>query len=324
MKTNILILLVCLSACVAVWGLFLRDPGNRASVHLPGGLRLTTPGSHELDGLPGPLIHTSSPYLNGRAHWFSEHFNGLFMDALGPEPWRGLDPRVVIHRQPFSDGPWLKVLDEQEAETRKTTESQTVEAHLAIELAGVSSEDLLQFLVFSGFQKKIEGIGRLERELFFPPLATPLPELTGDFVIEPNQFICRERTQRPEFLAQPTACYYLFDARRIGDAYLLRYDLLANSRRAIRSTGLSAVFSGKDPAPVHLSAGQYVITPSDAGARLHHVGFYSGQSMPALFDEFVRKHTVDFFQKMGKTIRALASSWEVTPEAREWAATALR
>ncbi len=320
MKTNILILLVCLSACVAAGGLFLRDPGNKVTGHLQGGLRLATTGSHELDDLPGPLIQTNSPYLNGRAHWFSEHFNGLFMDALGPEPRRTLDPRAVIHRQPFSDGPWLKVLDEHEAETRRTIESQTVEAHLVIELAGVSSEDLLQFLIFSGYQKKIEGIGRLERELFLPPLAAPLPELGRDVVIEPHQFICRERTQRPEFLAQPTACYYLFDARRFGDAYLLRYDLLANSRRA----GLSAGLSGKNPATIHLSTGQFVITPSDAGVRLHHVGFYSGQSMPALFDDFVKNHTVDFFQKMGKTIRSLASSWKASPEAREWAETALR
>ena len=320
MKTNILILLLCLSACVAVGGLFLRDTGNKASGRLKGGSRRATPGSHELDDLPGPLIQTNSPYLNGRGHWFSEHFNGLFMDALGLEPLRALDPRVVIHRQPFSNGPWLKVLDEHEAKARTTTESQTVEAHLVIELAGVSSEHLLQFLIFSGYQKKIEGIGRLERELFFSPFASPLPELGHDFVIEPHQFICRERTQRPEFLAQPTACYYLFDARRFGDAYLLRYDLLANSRRA----GLSAGLSGKVPATIHLSAGQFVITPSDAGARLHHVGFYSGQSMPAVFDEFVKNHTVDFFQKMGKTIRSLAPSWEASPEAREWAETALR
>ncbi len=318
MKTNILILLLCLSACVAVGGLFLRDTGNKASGRLKGGSRRATPGSHELDDLPGPLIQTNSPYLNGRGHWFSEHFNGLFMDALGPEPRRALDPRVVIHRQPFSNGPWLKVLDEHEAKARTTTESQTVEAHLVIELAGVSSEHLLQFLVFSDYQKKIEGIGRLERELFFSPLASPLPELGHDLVIEPHQFVCRERTQRPEFLAQPTAGYYLFDARRFGDACLLRYDLLANSRNP------SASLSGKELATIHLSAGQFVITPSDAGARLHHVGFYSGQSMPALFDEFVKSHTVDFFQKMEKTILALASSWEATPEAERWAETALR
>ena len=46
--------------------------------------------------------------------------------------------------------------------------------------------------------------------------------------------------------------------------------------------------------------------------------------MPALFDEFVKSHTVDFFQKMEKTIQSLASSWEATPEAERWTETALR
>lgn len=321
MKTNILILFACLSACVAAGGLFLWDPPGGTSDRLPGGPRsLAGPLGSGFDELPGALIQTNSPYVEGRSAWFSERFNRLFIDALDAGPGaQGLqpdpNPRVVIHRQPFSDGPWLTTLAEHEAEARGATESQTVEATLALELAEVSCERLLRFLVFSGYQREIEGIGRLERETFFPPLSAPLPELGEELVIEPHQFICRERTQRPEFLARPTSCYYLFDARRVGEAYLLRYDLLANSH--------GSQLSEKEPAAVRLSTGQYAITPSNGGALLHHVAFYSGQSMPSLFDEFVRNHTVDFFESMAKTIRSLAPGWEVSEEAEEWAESAL-
>ncbi len=322
MKTSILILLVCLSACLAAGGLFLRDPQDRTSGRLLGsGSTLAGVAGLGFDVLPGPLIQTSSPYLEGRSGWVSEHFNRLFVDALDPDPraqslQNGPNPRVVIHRQPFSDGPWLKTLTEDEAETRGTIESQTVEASLALELAEVRAERLLQFLVFSGFQEKIEGIGRLEREVFFPPLPAPFPELGEELAIEPHQFICRERTQRPEFLARPTSCYYLFDARRVGEAFLLRYDLLANSH--------GPHLSEKDPATVRLSTGQYAITPADGGARLNHIALYSGQNMPSLFDELVKDHTVDFFESMAETIRSLAPRWEASSEAEEWAEAVLR
>lgn len=322
MKTNLLIVLGCSSACVAIGGALLRDTPSEGSDGFQATRRLVARGSQDVDVLPGPLIQTNNRYLDGRADWLTRRFNTLFRDALDADHVPAPNPRAIVHRQPFTDGPWLDELSESEARTRQTTESQTVEAHLVVEVTGVSAERLLQFLVFSGYQKSIEGVGELEHELFFHPISSPLPELGGDVSVEPHQFILRETTQRPEFLAQPTGCYYIFDARRLNDAYLLRYDLLANSRDVVADR--SAGGSGKKPATVLLSAGQYVMVPSNDATRLHHVVYYSGQSMPALFDEFVKNHTIDFYQKMEKTIRTLCPSWDVPAEARSWTEKAFR
>ena len=322
MKTRLLILFTCISVCCAIGGVLLRGSGNHAPGRFEARPRLVTHAGQDSVGLPGPLIRTDSPYLDGRADWFSQRLNGLFRDTLDQNRAPGSSPRVVIHRQPFSEGPWLATLSDSEAQTRQSVESQTVEAHLVLEVSGIRSERLLQFVIFSGFQKKIEGIGKLEHELFFYPLSTPLPELGAGVDLEAHQYICRETTQRPEFLAQPTACYYMFDARRVGDAYILRYDLLANSPDAFAT--YSAGIASKEPATVRLSVGQYVIIPSPAGSRLHHTAYYSGQSMPALFDDFVKDHTVDFYENMEKTIRALAPSWNVPAEAESWIEIAFR
>ncbi len=309
MQNKSLILFLCLSASIAAGGFLVRNTGDEASWPLPGGARNGIHRTTDLDALPGPLIQTDDLYLMARGRWLGEYLNGLFETYRDPDAHLNPNPKVIIHHQPFTSGPWVAKLNRQQAERRRRMESQTLESHLLVELAEVPCERLLQFLVFSGYQSQIEGIGEFERKLYFPPLASVPPELDAGLTVASHQFICHERTRRPEILAQPTGVYYLFDAHRFGDTYLLRFDLLGNT-------------SGENYATVRMSAGHYLVTPCDVGTRLYFVAFYSGQTAPALFDGFVKNLTADFLLKLGEKVRSLAPGWAVPREAREWVKTA--
>jgi hypothetical protein len=190
------------------------------------------------------------------------------------------------------------------AAQRLETEHHAVEGRMRCFLSGVSVQEAALYLAASSFSTRLEGEGKIERELFLPPCRPAPSELRELPEPAANRWLVRERWSRA--LAKPTAVYYVHRLIRRGDLVLLRYDAWRN-------------FGGGDHAAIRLASGQYVLVPRDGGTLLELHSYYSGQTIPALMDGFVASMTEGFYAKLARFAMKEAPTWVAPAEVEVWA-----
>jgi len=247
----------------------------------------------------GALFHFGNAYLDGRSAWLGDLFarrrDALHTLAIPDEP----RIECLVHRAPFTRGPWVEALGEELARHRKETESQCVESSVVFFLKDVAARDVLAYMMTSEFLERIPGEGTLEQESFFVrpwdggALSEPVPALAR------HQWITRVRWSCA--LAKPTAAVYLNAAFRDGDVLGAVYD-------AWRNIGDSS------HASIRLDAGQYAVLPRDGGVLVEVKTFYSGQTIPAGLGGFAASMTKGFYRKLVDLVNSEVRTWKAPPE----------
>ncbi len=278
-------------AAVIAW----RDGTTRGGDSVP---------SPRLDASGAQTIQASRADSTGLGRWISRYLNEILAARIGAPGVAG-DPVVTIHREPFSQEEARLQLSTEARAARERIETQAIESHVTFAIPTVPPEQALLFLLFSDFRSRIEGVGTLERKLELRATDATSPPLETRPELAPNEVLCYERLVRPEPLALPTAAYYVFDARREGEAFVLSYELWENT--------------GDDShAPIHLSSGQFRITSEGDGSRVHLASFFAGQSLPSLFDGIVEKKTIEFLRAFAQRAKDEAPAWQPGKDADAW------
>jgi len=157
----------------------------------PGGAGPRIPGEGG-----GPLFRFGSPYLDGRSAWlagrFREEREGLRAAPIPAEP----AIECLVHREPFTEGPWVASLSPDQARQRDEVERESVESHLTFFVPRVAPRAVVRYLVGSEYMTRIPDEGKIERELFFPPLKSRPPGLHSIPALGTNEFLSRDRWSR--------------------------------------------------------------------------------------------------------------------------------
>lgn len=258
----------------------------------------------------GPLFRFGNPYLDGRSAWLRGRFDAELEKLLAPAQPPGGETRAKVHRQPFTDGPWVASLPAEIAAYRTQIESNAMESAFHFTVEGIRARELLLFLVFSDFRKRIEGLGKLEQTLHFPPLEPAPADLEPAPVLRPSELISHEERQAPVALALPTSLYHIQRVERTHGGYVIRHELWKNT-------------GGPSHAAVHLDSSQSYLRDTGSGASYHFLSFYSGQKVPPFFEGMAEKMTTDSYTRFMEAVRKEAPLWKPSPEALRWAERAL-
>jgi hypothetical protein len=250
-----------------------------------------------------PLFEFGNLYLDGRSAWLRKRFQRDRKELISRAIPQAATVTSKVHREPFTEGPWLAALDGALARQRRETEEQAVESTATCFFPGVEPGRLLCLIATSNFQEAVEGNGECRREIFFPDTGTPPADLEELPALGGNRFLTRERYRRP--LAMPTDLYFVNEIARDGEVHYLVYEAWRNMGDASH-------------AAVRLASGQYALAARKGGALLHLHSFYSGQAIPPLMERVVESMAADFYRDLLKTLGRLTPSWEPPARAHAW------
>jgi hypothetical protein len=301
---KVLILGVCGAVVLGAAAFFFFSGRPGADVlggaRAPDGMKGPAPASARIPGEGGgPLFRFGNPYLDGRSAWlaarFREEREALRSAAAPPEP----AVRCVVHRQPFTEGPWVDALPPDLARRRKEIEGQAVESRISLFVPSAAPAAVLRYLAASGFRSRLPDEGKTELEFHFPPL-DPLPAgLRSAPPLAPNEWLVREKFKRP--MAYPTDAFHVQAAFREGD-------VLAQVAEAWENV------PGEGMAAVNLSAVQYAAVPRPGGTLVAVLSYYSGQSIPPLLDRIAAGMTEAHWRKVAALVREEAPAWQPPPD----------
>jgi hypothetical protein len=274
-----------------------------------GGGALSAGAGARLGGsasVPRPGISFGNAYLDGRLEWLCRRFYAERRELL--DGLAAIEETVVprVHREAFSDGPWLAGLDESLKAMRQDIERQTVECEVVFTIPDVEPEHGIFCAVFSEFRSRIQGEGQVEYEYFLPPLGS-LPACVDVVpLLARNQVLTRERWRRDLPLARPTDVLLVNDFGRDGACCFAVWEAWRNCGDSLHGV-------------VRLMSGQYAAVPHHGGSLFRIRSFYSGQGIPPFMDGYVATETKRFYKKLLDALRDTARLWEPDEAVRKWA-----